>query len=161
MSGDNHDRFDDILMRETGIFAEGSGSLGDGLSDFDTAKTIPSQEGVEVEMRCRHCGKPCRLCMEWGEMIAVAHDVAPQMAYGPQIGSVIKSPVPWAWSRVNQMWWPQLSCSQCQSPCGPMFSADEAKRHVQVAMQRRWIDPARVKPLMDASARAAQMQPMR
>jgi hypothetical protein len=155
------DRFDDIVQQETGIFSEGSGSLGDALARFDGCKTQGTREGVLVEMDCRHCGSPTRLMIEYGELVAIGHEVSPQEAYGNQIGQVISSPTAWAWSIPNQKWWPQVPCNRCTSPCGPMFTSEEARKHVQYAVQRRWLDPQRTKNLSDAAGRAAQNRPNR
>lgn len=155
------DTFDDVLQQNNGIFAAGLGATGDGYEDYTTAKTEATPQGVFVEMRCRHCGATRRIEIEYPEMIAIANDVAPQFAYGAGYGQLVKSPTPWAWSNVTSAWWPQVACSSCQTPVGPMFKQREAHGHVQEAVNRKWIDGTQANRLSTHCHAAAQRQPPR
>lgn len=143
MSNEDYDRFHDVIAGSEGIFTGGLGAIGDGLKEFDSAKTVvvgPSKEtpqgGVLVELACRSCGRPHRIVVEWPEVIALEANLAPQQF-------IPNAPTQWAWSKVTGAWWPELHC-QCQSPMGPMFTPAEARAHLQTAMQKRWLNPAEV-----------------
>lgn len=146
----NYDSFDDVINGTGGVFDGGA------LADHDKAKTTPSPQGVEVTVACRKCGAPAELMCEYGELIAVAHDVSPQAAYGAQYGSVVREPVAWKFSEGNDAWYPDVPCARCRGFMAPMFSPTEARDHVVRAKARGWLDERSVGRLSQAAMAAKQ-----
>ena len=144
------DDFDDIINGTGGVFDGGA------LADHDKAKTNPGPQGVEVEVSCRKCGGPARLMFEYGELVAVAHDVSPQAAYGAQYNQVVREPTTWKFSDGNDAWYPDVACGRCRGVIAPMFSSTEARDHVIRAKARGWLNEQAVARLSQAAMAAKQ-----
>jgi len=145
-----YDDFDDVINGTAGVFD------GSGLVDHDKAKTTADPQGVIVEIACRNCGSPARLVCEYGELIAIAHDVSPQTAYGPQYSQVVREPTNWKFSEANDAWHPDVKCARCRGWVAPMMSSLEARDHVVRAKARGWINEQAVARLSQAAMAARQ-----
>jgi len=140
MSNDNYDGFADIINGNSGIFGTDVSSMENGLTAFDSAKTIPKPQGVFVEMHCRQCGNPVRITVEWGEIVAIRYNVAPQLAYRGTRGFV-NDVTDWGFSAEQQAWIPKNTCQRCTSICAPGFKPEEAEQHLAVGRRNRWFSP--------------------
>ncbi len=136
----NYDGFADVINENTGIFGEEAASMDNGLKAFDGARTVPKPDGVYVEMHCRSCGNPVRITVEWGEIIAIKYNVAPQLAYrGTK--DLVRDITEWGFSPEQQAWIPKNTCGRCNSVCAPQFKPEEAEQHLAVARRNSWFSP--------------------
>jgi len=150
VSTENYDDFDDVINGTAGVFDAS------GLSDHDTVKTKIGQNGVLVECSCRKCGAPASMLMDYGELIAIAHDVSPQAAYGPQYPQVVRQPTMWKFSEANGAWYPDVACGRCRGWIAPMVDVTEARDHVMSAKTRGWVNEQAVARLSQAAMVARQ-----
>jgi len=134
------DGFGDVLEGTAGIF---SGS--DGLASYDSLQHQYDKNGMVVQLHCEHCGKPRHMTVEWPELIAIKHNVAPGEAYGqnPQMRAYGAS----QWMNtsasmhrgVPYAWYPQLRC-RCGNPfTRPLIRPGECEGHLAVARSNGWL----------------------
>ena len=138
------DGFDDIIQGNAGIFGSDVPAMENGLTAFDSTRTVPQRDGVHVEMHCRKCGAPVRITVEWGEIVAVRYNVPAHVAYQGTTGFV-GEPTSWGFSPEQQAWFPNSSkCPSgrgCSESCAPFFKPEEAEKHLAVARRNQWFPP--------------------
>jgi hypothetical protein len=125
---DGVDYFDDITSRDdAGIYA------GSGIDDYEGLKESVNQDGVQVRMNCRRCGKAHAVTIEWQELYLVGSN-------GP--GKSLLMPRGWQYSPNNHKLYPMnVPCSKCQEPLCPQFTPEEARNRVTDALHRGLIQP--------------------
>ena len=156
-SGEEFDRFGDVINGNNGIFGSDTAAMEQGLVNFDTARTVATAQGVVVEMACRGCGRGVKLTIEYPELVAVKYNVAPHIAFQGQ-PNILQNPVPWAYSPREQAWWPHYPCNHCRTPCAPLMTPEEAEGHLAKARRNRWIDTAGEQYVAGIASRAAAAQ---
>lgn len=135
-------------------FASGGVFAGSGFDGYETAETTAEPSGVAVRIDCRRCGATCNMAIEYPELVAVAHGVSPQAAYGQHYERVVKEPVKWAWSQRDEAWHPDVRCPNCRGFAAPIFTSAEAREHVIKARTSGWIDERLLAQLSAASQAA-------
>jgi hypothetical protein len=117
------DYFDDIVEREdAGVFG------GLGVEDYEGVKESIKDDGIQVRMNCRVCGKEHDVTLEWKELFIVGTN-------GP--GVTLVAPPGWTYSDNNGKLYPaNIPCSKCHSPLCPMVTPDEARQRVNDAVSR-------------------------
>jgi hypothetical protein len=125
------DYFDDILENndKAGILEGG------GLDDHDRVREKFTEEGVAVQMNCRMCGQGAVVTLEWMELFIVGTNGA---------GAPLLLPKGWQYSANNATCYCQIRCrGRCggQGYVAPHVTPDEARRHVNAAVNRGMIPP--------------------
>lgn len=155
---EDHDRFDDILQNNTGIFAADASALEPGLKNFDSAQTVPANDGVHITMYCRGCGGTRALTLGYHEMVAIKYRCPPQAAY-PGTQAAVNTE--YGWAAGQGAFYPKVPCPACQNPLAPLITPDEAERHLATARANGWIEPnieARLSALAKKNSAAYQAQ---
>lgn len=141
------DAFGDIVQKEVGIFGGGGG-----LEAHDSLNTTATPTGVKVMGSCRSCGKPEQVEVEYGELIGVKYNVAPDVAF--RNTPFVKDLSPWGYSNVTNGWFPVVKCNHCRELLPMHFTTAEAEKHLATARVNRWINPLFER---DAAMRADQV----
>ena len=142
------DDFSDIINGTAGVLEGG------GLAGHDSALTEAKPTGVEVQLSCRECGNESNLTVEYGELVAIAHDVSPQAAYGQNLSRAVREPTAWRFSEDSAGWAPDVNCVKCRGTTAPYFTPTEARDHVIKAKASGWIDERALTALSQAAAAA-------
>lgn len=124
------DYFDDVLS-ETGGIHEGGG-----LSDFEDVKEKIVADGLQLQMKCRLCGKAHNVVLEWEELFVVGSN-------GPGASPLL--PANWQYSNNNQDAYTAIQCSRCHGPgLSPHVTPDEARKIVNQGVSRGFVPPQAV-----------------
>lgn len=124
------DYFDDVLS-ETGGIHEGGG-----LEDFEGVKEKLVTDGLQLQMKCRLCGKAHNVVLEWEELFVVGSNAVGQPPLLPQN---------WQYSTNNQDAYTQIQCSRCHNPgLAPHVTPEEARKIVNQGVSRGLVNPQAV-----------------
>ncbi len=138
MSGDNFDKFGDVIQQSEQTSSLAGGAMGDGLGSFDKAPYQLRPDGVLVEMQCRGCGRPKHMTVEWPEIVAIRCNVSPHVPYR-QVPQLSRYASVWrpARAQAEAAWVPEGSnCNWCQTPVQPIFSVSECYRLIAKAKEQ-------------------------
>lgn len=112
-------------------------SAGRGLQDFDPVEEgVVVPDGYELRVRCTVCGWEQLMTVSWLEILALAHDLAPQTFMG-QLSEVT------VWRREHsgviapgeKLWRPALGCSSCRSRAVCAYvSVSDAQKILETAV---------------------------
>jgi len=124
------DYFDDVLGETGGIHD------GRGLEDFEGVKERIVNEGLQLQMKCRLCGKAHNVVLEWEELFVVGSNTP---------GTAPLLPPRWQYSENNQDAYTALQCSRCHGPgLAPHMTPDEARKVVNQGLSRGFVNPQAV-----------------
>jgi hypothetical protein len=126
----NVDYFDDMEGKlEGGIL----GGLGD--ADFQNVKQYISPQGLVLEIPCQMCGRRHACTLEWHELFTVGLN-------GPK--QPLRMPPGWDYSPEDGGLFAKIPCQKCQHPMCPLVTPDDARKHVNQAVQRGFLAPQQV-----------------
>lgn len=137
----NQDSFDDVIGAQKGIFGAECAGLCPALDDHESQKKAASPEGLVVQFECARCGGRKIMVIEWPELLALRAGVPPAFAYQRAQGLMRGAPLDWKWDGQEQVWWPELPCSNCRRPLLIWLSPDEVRQHVDSARARGFFSP--------------------
>lgn len=86
------------------------------------AKT--TRDGYEMSFQCGNCGNPCKVVLDWPEVVAI---------------SMGKLPHPQNWYLQSGRVVPNLLCRGCRRPVSPGVTPEEAQRAVSAGVHARFI----------------------
>lgn len=124
------DYFDDVLGEVGGIHE------GTGLNDFEGVKERLVAEGLQLQMKCRLCGKSHNVVLEWEELFVVGSN-------NPGMAPVL--PPNWRYSQNNQDAYTMLACSRCGGEgLAPHVTPEDARKIVNQGVSRGLVPPQAV-----------------
>jgi hypothetical protein len=147
---ENKDDFHDIISSNHGLFDAHNATLDDALGHIDGVKVGVQQEGVAFEVTCHGCRAATRLTVEYPEIIALAFNVSPSVAFAhrsqalPDPRSILHDK-PSTWEPVpgKGAWQCQERCpsSSCRWNLRIELSVTEPQQYLRRAKAQGYIDP--------------------
>ena len=161
----SNDKFgwDDVLNSQQGIFGNDAPTIngGSAMTEFATARTTPTEQGLVVEMMCESDGRMRSMTIEYPELVAIKYGIQPQAAYGHIVAQGKSVPfltgqlTALGYDQKAKRWFPDGRCS-CGAPLRPLISVAEAEGALRAAQAAPWIPVQTVNELSNHCARMAQ-----
>lgn len=85
MSNGGFDGFDDVIESNMGLFGEDAASLAPALANHDRREIQPQSDGLHVKFAHAPCGMVREAIIEWADVVALAHNIPPKVAYATRI----------------------------------------------------------------------------
>lgn len=155
MSNRAFDGFEDVINGNAGIYGADTPGMANALGNHDRREVSPTQEGLQISFVHDACGTGIVATVEWPDIVALAHGIAPKLAYatrlnGQQPSLVERYPAfaanlgDWAQRTPGGPWALQnVGCINYACPTRKnvpiLLLPEEAVEAYRVASSQRWI----------------------